>query len=412
MAIDENEAGRVVQGIPSGGLLNNLRVLDLGQGVSGPFCARLLADQGAAVIKVEPPEGDPARRMGPFAGDEPHGEKSIPFLYLNTNKRSITLNLSTAAGRTLLHALVRWADVLVENFEPRLRSSLGLDDESLREVNPRLVVTSITSFGSNGPYCDWKATDLVTSAVSGLMYHSGDADKEPLRSALSQSLYVAGINGASATLVALYHRLSSGLGGRVDVSVAECMTAHLVQSSASYAYTGGLRGRRPERGTPLEELMPCQDGHVVVSAQGSQPFAAVADLLGVEGLKGPEFATAEGRIVNGEALERLILEGLARWKKKDLFHAANKQRLVFGMAQGPDDLYRCPHLRERKFFVSVDHPVAGNAEYPCDSIRLSEGSFGARAPAPLLGAHNTDVYQGIVGLSAAEIVRLRNLAVI
>ena len=412
MAIDENGAGRVVEGILSSGLLNNLRVLDLGQGVSGPFCARLLADQGAAVIKDEPPEGDPARRMGPFAGDEPHGEKSIPFLYLNTNKRSITLNLSTAAGRTLLHALVRWADVLVENFEPGLLSSLGLDDESLREVNPRLVVTSITSFGSNGPYCDWKATDLVTTAVSGLMYHSGDADQEPLRSALSQSLYVAGINGASATLVALYHRLSSGLGGRVDVSVAECMTAHLAQSSASYAYTGGLKGRRPERGAPLEELMPCQDGHVVVSAQGSQPFAAVADLLGVEELKGPEFATAEGRIVNGEALERLILEGLARWKKNDLFHAANKQRLVFGMAQGPDDLYRCPHLRERKFFVSVHHPVAGDAEYPCDSIHLSEGSFGMRSPAPLLGAHNTDVYQGIVGLSEAEIVRLRNLAVI
>ena len=412
MANDENGAASVVEGNPSGGLLNNLRVLDLGQGVSGPYCARLLADQGAAVIKVEPPEGDPARRMGPFVGDEPHGEKSIPFLYLNTNKRSITLNLSTAAGRTLLHSLVRWADVLVENFEPRLLASLGLDDESLREVNAGLVVTSITSFGSNGPYSDWKATDLVTSAVSGIMYHSGNADKEPLRNALSQSLYVAGLNGASATLVALYHRLSSGLGGRVDVSVAECMTAHLVQSSASYAYTGGLRGRRPERGTPLEELMPCQDGHVVVSAQGSQPFAAIADLLGVEALKGPEFAKAEGRIVNGEALERLILEGLARWKKNDLFHAANKQRLVFGMAQGPDDLYRCPHLRERNFFVSVHHPVAGNAEYPCDSIRLSEGAFGARSPAPLLGAHNTDVYQEIIGLNQAEIVRLRNLAVI
>ena len=170
MANDENGAASVVEGNPSGGLLNNLRVLDLGQGVSGPYCARLLADQGAAVIKVEPPEGDPARRMGPFVGDEPHGEKSIPFLYLNTNKRSITLNLSTAAGRTLLHSLVRWADVLVENFEPRLLASLGLDDESLREVNAGLVVTSITSFGSNGPYSDWKATDLVTSAVSGIMY--------------------------------------------------------------------------------------------------------------------------------------------------------------------------------------------------------------------------------------------------
>jgi crotonobetainyl-CoA:carnitine CoA-transferase CaiB-like acyl-CoA transferase len=412
MAIDEIETEKAVGQIPSGGLLNNIRVLDLGQGVSGPFCARLLADQGAVVIKVEPPEGDWARGMGPFAGDDPHAEKSIPFLYCNTNKRSITLNLSTAAGRSLLHDLVRWADVLVENFAPRLRTALGLDDDSLRDANPRLVVTSITNFGSDGPYRDWKSTDLITSAVSGLMYHSGDADKEPLRNALSQSLYVAGINAASATLVALYHRLASGLGGRVDVSVAECMTAHLVQSTASYAYTGGLRGRRPARGSPLEELMPCKDGHVVVSAQGSQPFAAVVDLLGVDELKGPEFSSAEGRILNGEALEHLILEGLSRWKKEELFHAANRNRLVFGMAQGPDDLYRCPHLRERAFFVPVSHPVAGDAAYPGDPIRLSEGAFGERSPAPLLGAHNREVYRDMIGLNDADLVRLRSLAVI
>lgn len=397
---------------PSSGLLSNLRVLDLGQGVSGPFCARLLADQGAEVIKIEPREGDPARRTGPFAGDEPHHEKSIRFLYLNTNKRSVTLDISKPAGRSLLHSLVRWADVLVENFEPRLRSSLGLDDQSLMEVNPKLVVMSISSFGSSGPYSDWKATDLVTSAISGLMYHSGDADKEPLRSALSQSLYVAGINGASATLVALYHRLNSNVGGRVDVSVAECMTAHLVQASASYAYTGGLRGRRPAHGAPLEELMPCQDGHAVVSAQGSRPFSAVADLLGIEELKGPAFATAEGRIMQGEALEQLILQGLARWKKNDLFHAANKQGLVFGMAQGPDDLYRCPHLSERQFFERVHHPFAGDAEYPCELVRLSEEPFRTRRAAPLLGEHNSEVYQGIVGLREDEMVQLRNSAVI
>jgi len=394
------------------GLLGNIRVLDLGQGVSGPFCARLLADQGAEVIKLEPPAGDPARRMGPFAGDQPHDEKSIPFLYLNTNKRSITLDLASAAGRSLLPALVAWADVLVENFEPRQRASLGLDDASLCAINPRLVVTSISSFGSSGPYSDWKATDLITSAVSGLMYHSGDSDKEPLRSALSQSLYVAGINGAAATLVALYHRLSTGVGGRVDVSVAECMTAHLPQSTASYAYTGGLRGRRPAHGAPLEELMQCRDGHVVVSAQGSQPFEAVADLLGVAAMNGPDFASAEGRIVNGEALEGLVLEGLAHWQKNNLFHAANKQRLVFGFAQGPDELYRCAHLRERDFFVQVDHPVAGSAQYPRDLVRLSEGSFATRSPAPLLGEHNEAVYQGIIGLDAAEFVRLRDATVI
>jgi formyl-CoA transferase len=158
--------------------------------------------------------------------------------------------------------------------------------------------------------------------------------------------------------------------------------------------------------------MPCQDGYVVVSAQGSQPFETIADLLGVEELKGPAFSTAEGRIVNGEALERLILEGLASWKKNDLFHAANRQRLVFGLAQGPDELYRCPHLKEREFFTLVEHPVAGSAEYPCDLIRLSEGTFGTRSPAPLLGEHSTDVFSDIVGLNKAEIARLRELAVI
>ena len=150
----------------------------------------------------------------------------------------------------------------------------------------------------------------------------------------------------------------------------------------------------------------------MVSAQGSQPFETIADLIGIEALKGPMFSSAEKRIVNGEALERLILEGLTRWKKNDLFHAGNKQRLVFGQAQGPDELYRCPQLRERNFFAAVDHPVAGSAEYPGELVHLSEGSFDTRHPAPLLGAHNTEVYREIVGLSDAEIERLRNLAVI
>jgi crotonobetainyl-CoA:carnitine CoA-transferase CaiB-like acyl-CoA transferase len=158
--------------------------------------------------------------------------------------------------------------------------------------------------------------------------------------------------------------------------------------------------------------MPCQDGHVVVSAQGSQPFNTVADLIGLEELKGPMFASAEGRIVNGEALEHLILDGLAQWKKNELFHAANKQRLVFGQAQEPDELYRCPHLNERNFFASVNHPIAGAAQYPSHLIQLSEESFDTRNPAPLLGAHTAEVLREILQLSETDIEQLRNLAVI
>ena len=148
------------------------------------------------------------------------------------------------------------------------------------------------------------------------------------------------------------------------------------------------------------------------SAQGSRPFSEVAELLGIPELKGPAFATAAGRIMHGDALEQLILQGLTRWKKNDLFHAANKQRLVFGMAQGPDDLYRCPHLTERQFFDRVHHPFAGDAEYPGELVRLSEESFRTRRAAPLLGEHNAEVYQRVAGLSEDEIVQLRNSAVI
>ena len=201
------------------GLLEGIRVLDLGPEIAAPFCSRLLADYGADVVKVEPPNvGDPARHMGPYAGDEPHLEKCIPFLYLNTNKRGITLDIGTAAGREVLSDLVGSVDVVVQGFPPSESEALGLDFKTLGESNPGVVVTSITPFGLSGPYRNYSATDIVTCAISGLMYHSGDSDREPLRNALSQSLYVAGANAAVATVAALFHRMATGQGQQVDVS--------------------------------------------------------------------------------------------------------------------------------------------------------------------------------------------------
>ena len=214
------------------GLLEGIRVLDLGPEIAAPFCSRLLADYGAEVVKVEPPNvGDPARHIGPFAGDEPHLEKSIPFLYLNTNKRGITLDIGSSAGRGVLSDLVGSADVVVQGFPPGESEALGLDFKTLGEANPGVVVTSITPFGLSGPYRDYSATDIVTCAISGLMYHSGDSDREPLRNALSQSLYVAGANAAVATVAALFHRMATGQGQQVDVSVVECLATHLVQAA-------------------------------------------------------------------------------------------------------------------------------------------------------------------------------------
>ena len=401
-------------------MLGGLRVLDMGPGIAPSFCAKLMADYGAEVLKVEPPgKGDPARVMGPFVEDDPHPEKSIPFLYVNTGKRGVTLDYSCESGRGVLSKLLDDADMLVEGFAPSEADKSAISYKELSKSHPHLVVTSVTPFGQDGPYRDFQATDIITCAMSGLMYHSGDSDREPLRNALDQSLYVAGANAAAAALVAIFARMQSGEGQHVDVSVAECFAAHLVQPVPYYNYMGATKGRRPVRGSGFEELMPARDGYVVPSVQGSQPWETVADLIGLEELKDPRFASGAGRIANGEELKELLIEGLAQWDRLPLFVASGERRLVFGMAQDAGDLVSCPHLEARGFFREVGHPVAGRATYAGMGARVMEGNglgvterpMQTLTAAPLLGQHNTEVF-GELGYSAEELAALRYAGVI
>ena len=394
-------------------MLDGLRVLDMGPGTAPAFCAKLLADFGAEVVKVESPkEGDPVRRQGPFVGDDPHPEKSIPFLYLNTGKRGVTLDYSSEEGQAVLHRMASDADVLIEGFPPSNSERSPVGFRQLAKSNPHLVVTSITAFGQDGPYRDFQATDIITCAMSGLMYHSGDSDREPLRNVLDQSLYVAGANAAAATLVAVFARLTSGVGQHVDVSAVECLAAHLVQPVPYYNYMGATKGRRPVRGSGFEELMPARDGYVVPSVQGSQPWETVADLIGLEGLHDPRFATGAGRIAHGEELKSLLIKGLAEWDRLPLFLASGERRLVFGMAQDAGDMVACPHLEAREFFHDVDHPAAGPASYPGMGAALSERPSQAPSPAPTLGQHNSQVYGDELGYGTDELASLRHAGVI
>ena len=392
--------------------LDGVRVLELGGCVSAPYCGKLLADYGADVIKIEPPgAGDESRRMGPFAGDDPHPEMSIPFLYLNTNKRGITLDIDTVAGAGLLDRLLESADVLVENHPPDARPAC-IELERLGQRYPHLVVTSITPFGQTGPYRDFAATDIVTTAISGLMYHSGDSDQEPLRNALNQSFYVAGINAAVATSAALFQRIFTGQGQAIDVSTVECLASHLVQAVPYYNYMGAIKGRRPVRGSGFEELMPARDGYVIPSVQGSQPWSTVAELIGVPELRDERFASGSGRIEYGEEIHDLLLQGLAQWDRKALHQASGERRLVFGMAQDAGDLHDCPHLQERGFFRTVSHPVAGEARYAGMGPRLSGVDYQVRRHAPMLGQHNGEIYGDALGCSDAELTQLRSLGAI
>ena len=207
-----------------------------------------------------------------------------------------------------------------------------------------------------------------------------------MRNLLDQSEYVAGVNGATAALAAVFQRLTSGVGQQVEVSAMECLAAHLVQAIPYYDYMGAIKGRRAVRGSGFEELMPAGDGYVVPSVQGSQPWSVVAELIGLEELKDEKFASGSGRIEHGEELKELLIKGLAEWERKPLFQASGERRLVFGMAQDAGDLYDCPQLREREFFVPVDHPVAGPADYPGLGPRLSDRALPAAGSRALAGA--------------------------
>jgi crotonobetainyl-CoA:carnitine CoA-transferase CaiB-like acyl-CoA transferase len=244
------------------------------------------------------------------------------------------------------------------------------------------------------------------------MYHSGDSDQEPLRNALNQSFYVAGINAAVATSAALFQRMFTGQGQAIDVSTVECLASHLVQAVPYYSYMGAIKGRRPVRGSGFEELMPARDGYVIPSVQGSQPWSTVADLIDVPELQDERYASGSGRIEFGEEIYDLLIQGLAQWDRKALHQASGERRLVFGMAQDAGDLHDCPHLQEREFFRTVSHPVAEEAKYPGMGPRLSGVDYQVSRHAPLLGQHNREIYGDELGCSDSELTQLRALGAI
>src|SRR5208283_5127019 len=249
-------------------VLDDLLVLDLGQGIAGPLCARLLGDYGADVIKVEPPGGECGRRMPPFFQDDPHPEKSLFFLLANLNKRGVALDLERPEGAALFRRLARTADVIVESFPPGYLASLGLDHATLEQDNPGLVMTSITPFGQTGPYSHYKGDEIVAYATGGIMAISGTADREPLQHGGFPAEYEAAMNGMLATNVALLTRDLNGVGQHVDVSVQDVVTSSLVINQPYYSFAGGVQGRRRPEGSSFGQVTPCKDGFFVSQEGG------------------------------------------------------------------------------------------------------------------------------------------------
>ena len=377
--------------------LDDVVVLDLAQHIAGPYATRLLADLGADVIKVEPSRGDLSRQLGPFARDEPHPEKSGLFFYLNCNKRSVVLDLKTEAGRRDLLALAARADLVVESFAPGTLDGLGLGWEELRRLRSDLSLLSISNFGQDGPYRDYKLTDLVLYGFAGEMYSMGFGDREPVKMAGTAALFESGSASATAALGALFSSRRHGVGQHVDISLAE---THLGGCDRRHATTTAYQfsGRRTQRTGDSSLGLPggiyaCADGYVDFTAAGFRPDRVVDLLQGADWLADPRF---------GDPEELTVPEVRADWNshfnewcmartKREIWAEARRARVLCGPLFTMQDLFEDEHFLGRGFWASIEHPELGRVTLPGRPFRLASGGWELRRPAPLLGQHTEEV---------------------
>jgi len=391
--------------------LSHLRVVDLTHYVSGPYCTKLLAGFGAEVIKIEPPQtGDKLRHLGPFYRDGEDLERSIPFLWLNTGKKSVTLNLKTDKGLEVLKRLVKSADVLVENFSPRVMPGLGFSPEVLRDLNPRLVVASISSFGQTGPYRDYRAQEIQLQALSGMMHMTGEAEKPPLASGPAICQYSAGVHAYCAVLMALFQRGNNGQGQYVEVSVLECALEHIELTLAKFLQLG-KQGRRSEHLLALWDLYPCRDGYAAVISAPVRHWLKGAWIFDEPRLLDEKYRHMTDRMRHRQELEDLIRPWLNAHDKQEIFELGQAQHLAFGYLATLPEVLASPQHRSREFFVEVDHPAAGRHRYGGAPFKMSETPWRSHR-APLLGEHNQDIYAGELAYAPGEIKGWREAGII
>ena len=376
--------------------LTDVRVVELATGVAGPFLGKLLADFGADVVKVEPTDGDPTRVHGPFPVDhENDPEQGALFLHLNTNKRSIVADLDDPQDRDLVRELCRTADVLIESETPGRLAALGLDHNSLREENPRLITTSITPFGQTGPYRHLKGAEIVTYAMGGPMWGTGIDEREPIKLGGEVISYQCGNVASVATMAAIMMQRASGIGTHIDFSCFEAQAGTIDRRVAYLLFqqwTGkdvGRNPRQPQRATPIG-FFPTLEGEVLAFTIPSW----VPRML--DTLQDPELAArfADPGWIMDEELPDLVDAAMYPWlltqTAKEAAAEAQSHKWPITPLNAPIDVVEDNHFEQRGFFVDVDHPVAGKVRQPGPPFRL-EGAWAMRRPAPTLDQHSGEI---------------------
>ncbi len=374
------------------GILSGYRVLDLAD-EKGMFCSRLLADMGAGVIRVEEPGKDSVR--------------SDCFWGTNVGKLDITLNLGVRQGQEIFKRLVKTADVVVESYQPGCLERLGLGYSELSEVNPRLVMASITDFGQSGPYRDYKSCDMVASALGGQMYVCGEPQAPPLKPFGNQACYTACLFAAIGVLLVLQRRRASGKGQHIDISLQECVAATLDHVLVRYFSEGIIAKRQGSlHWNNAFHIFPCRDGYILLTL--FRRWQTLVEWLDSEGMA--EDLTDEKWQDREKRLQQLdhIIEVLERWTKShtvaELVEKGQLMHLPWAEVASIPRLVDSPQLKERGFFVEVEHPQSGEKyKLPGAPVKMSRSPWQVGGRVPELGEHNLDIYHEELGLSVEEI---------
>jgi len=419
----------------SEGLLSGYRVLDLTD-EKGLLCGKVLGDLGADVIKIERPGGDATRNIGPFYKGMPDPQKSLFWFYTNLNKRGITLNINTADGRDILKRLVKTVHFVIESHEPGYMANLGLSYPELQKINPALVMTSITPFGQTGPYAHYKSTDIILQGMGGLMRVFGDPDRAPVRISQPQAFFLGSIHGVVGSLMAHYHRQSTGRGQHVDVSCQEAAILALnfvVQYwdmvKYNYKREGAFMSR--SRGTPLgilltQHVYACKDGYVLGYILGGAHAGMVASSRALT-----EWANSLGyalelkdfdwtKLDTGSALQSdynrvqdTLQAFLMTRTKTEIMDKGVEKAILTAPITNAKDILESPQFKAREFFVQVQHPELGQTiPYPGLPVKATGFPYKPQRRAPLIGEHNEDIFIGELGFSREELSRLKARGVI
>ncbi len=387
------------------GALDGIRVIDLTQVMAGPFCCMLLADMGADVVKVEPPEGEPTRHVGFDLGPGVSG----PFAAVNRNKRGLTLDLKRSEAVEVLHRLAGTADVLVENYRPGVARRLGIDHPTLAALNPRLVYCSISGFGQTGPYASRGGYDLIAQGMSGIMSATGSPDGPPAKVGVPVTDLGAGLFALVGILCALRARRVTGRGQLVDTSLFEAGLALSAWEATEYWYTGQIPRRlgTAHRLNAPYQAFRASDGHFTVGAANSRLWPRFCAVLGLERLTAdPRFRDVGDRVRNQRELEREIEAVTARHPRAHWLERCEAAGIpagpIYTVAEALDD----PHARARGMVQAYEHPRAGPVRVLGNPVKLSASPARLRVGAPELG-QDTDAVLAALGYAADAVAALR-----